>query len=220
LTQKTVSELAFEQFCDSKQIAWEPIPTEDATGSRTPDYFIFPSGVKIAAEIKEVTPNASEREQLRQYKETGLSTFGGTVGDRARSLISTAAKQLRTKAKGRYPAIVVIYNSDFMLRQHTEPHQIKAAMYGFDTIVLGLSPNMTQRPSLIDRKSGPGRMMTDQHNTTVSAVAVLDDMGLTLYHNLFAAIPLTPELFKEIAVRQFRLGSKRPGEFVEWVELE
>jgi hypothetical protein len=217
---KTVSETAFEQFCITKRISWEPIPTEDATGSKTPDYFIFPSGVEVAAEVKEVTPNSSEREQLRQFKETGWSTFGGTVGDRARSLISTAAKQLRPKAKGRCPALIVIYNPDFMLRQPTEPHQIKAAMYGFDTIVLGLSSDMTQRPSLIDRKSGPGRMMTDQHNTTVSAVAVFDDTGLTLYHNLFAAIPLDSKTFKGIAVRQFKLGGKQPGEFVEWVELE
>ena len=92
-------------------------------------------------------------------------------------------------------------------------------MYGFDTIILGLSTDMRQKPYVVDQKSGPKRMMTDQENTTVSAVAVLDIGGLTLYHNLFAALPLEPELFKGIAVRQFTLGEKSPGEFVEWQEL-
>jgi hypothetical protein len=60
---------------------------------------------------------------------------------------------------------------------------------------------------------------TGQHNTSVSAVAVLDSSGLTLYHNVFAAFPVRYELFKGIAVRQFTLGEKRPGEFAEWQEV-
>ena len=220
MTEKTAAEDAFERFCVSKGIRWELISTEHATGSKTPDYFIFPSGVKVATELKEITPNDSEREQLRQFTEAGWSTFGGTVGERVRNLIKKAGKQLRTKAKGCCPAIIVIYNPDCLLRRHTEPHEVKAAMYGFDTIVLGLSADITEQPKLIDRKSGRGRMLTDQHNTTVSAVAVLDGSGLTIYHNLFAAIPLTPAAFKGIAVGQFTLGSKRPCEFAEWVELK
>jgi hypothetical protein len=37
-------------------------------------------------------------------------------------------------AKGKYPAMIVIYNSSFLLRHHTEPHAIKAAMYGFGVV--------------------------------------------------------------------------------------
>jgi hypothetical protein len=217
--QKTASETVFEQFCTQHTVRWEPIPTEGSAGLKTPDYFVYPAGERIAAEVKAIQANAGERDQERQLEETGWSTFGGTVGDRARDIISTAAKQLRVKAKGQCPAVIVIYNPSWLLRHHTEPHAIKAAMYGFDTIILGLSANMRQKPSVLDRKSGPGRKMTHQHNTSISAVAVLDHGGLTLYHNVFAALPLRPELFKGIAVRQFTLGEKRPGEFAEWQEI-
>jgi hypothetical protein len=93
-------------------------------------------------------------------------------------------------------------------------------MHGFDTYVLGLAPiHMREKPRLIDRKSGPGRKMGSQFNTTISAVSVLDSDGLTIYHNVFAAIPLKVDLFSGIAVRQFKLGQKRPGEFDVWQEV-
>jgi hypothetical protein len=217
--QKTASETAFEQFCTERTVRWQPIPTEGPAGLKTPDYFIYPADERIAAEVKEIQPNAAEQDQERKFKETGWSTFGATVGDRARSIISTAAKQFRVKAKGQCPAIIVIYNPGLLLRHHTESHAIKAAMYGFDTIILGLSTDMREKPYVLDRKSGPRRKMTDRDNTTISAVAVLDSIGLTLYHNVFAALPLRSELFKGIAVRQFTLGEKRPGEFSEWQEV-
>ena len=40
-----------------------------------------------------------------------------------------------------------------------------------------------------------------QFNTTVSAAAVIDSRGLTIYHNRFAAIPLPVKLFIGIASR-------------------
>jgi len=113
--------------------------------------------------------------------------------------------------------MIVIYNPSFLLRHHTEPHAIKAAMYGFDTVILGLAPiYMREKPRLIDRKSGPGRKIGSQFNTTISAVAVLDGDGLTIYHNKFAALPLAVESFTGIAVRQFTIGEKQPGEFETW----
>jgi hypothetical protein len=43
--------------------------------------------------------------------------------------------------------------------------------------------------------------------------------GLTIYHNVFAAIPLKIELFRGIAVAQFTLGEKVSGEFERWQEV-
>ena len=115
--------------------------------------------------------------------------------------------------------MIVIYNPSFLRRHTTESYSIKAAMYGFDQYILGLAPvHMRKKPRLVDRKSGPGRKMGSQFNTTISAVAVFDGDGLTIYHNVFAAIPLKPELFVD-RVRQFRLGEKRPGEFETWQEV-
>jgi hypothetical protein len=79
---------------------------------------------------------------------------------------------------------------------------------------------MQEQPRLIDRKSGPGRKVGSQFNTTISAVAVLDSEGLTLYHNMFAALPLAVEVFTGIAVRQCTLGERQPGEFDTWQEID
>ena len=61
--------------------------------------------------------------------------------------------------------------------------------------------------------------MGAQFNTTISAVAVIDSGGLTIYHNVFAAIPLPVKLFNGIAMQQFTLGEKQPGEFETWREI-
>jgi hypothetical protein len=221
VTQATTSETLLEQFCTQHGVRWERIATEAANGVKTPDYAIFPEETKVIAEVKEIQENAAERQQREQLEEVGWSAGGnGKVGDRARDIIGTAAKQLKRMAKGKCPAMIVIYNPSFLLRHHTEPHAIKAAMYGFDTIILGLAPiHMRKKPRLVDRKSGSGRKMGSQFNTTISAVAVFDGDGLTIYHNVFAAIPLKTELFSGIAVWQFRLGEKQPGEFDTWQEV-
>jgi hypothetical protein len=224
MTQKTISETFFEQFCTKHGVRWEPIATEGTAGVKTPDYAIFPKDTKVITEVKEIRENATERQQRKQLAEVGWSMFGernAKLGDRARDIITTAAKQLRRLAKGKSPALIVIYNPSFLLSHHTEPHAIKAAMYGFDQIVLGLAPiYMRRKPRLVDRKSGPGRKMGVQFNTTVSAVAVIDSKGLTIYHNRFAAISLPVKLFSGIATQQFTLGDKQPGKFETWREIK
>jgi len=93
-------------------------------------------------------------------------------------------------------------------------------MYGFDTVIPGLAPiYMREKPRLVDRRSGPGRKMGSQFNTTISAVAVLGDDGLTMYHNKFAGLPLSVKPFTGIAVRQFTTGEKQPAEFEMWQEI-
>jgi hypothetical protein len=50
--------------------------------------------------------------------------------------------------------MIVIYNPSFLLRPHTEPHAIKAAMYGFDTVILVLHRSTSKRNhgSLIENR--------------------------------------------------------------------
>lgn len=218
--EKTTSEIVFEQFCTQHGVRWEQIETQASDGVKTPDYAIFPKETKVIAEVKEVQENSTERQQREKVEEGGWGTFGVTIGDRVRNMIGTAARQLRRTAKGRHPAMIVIYNPSFLLVHHTEPHAIKAAMHGLDAYVLGLAPvHMRKKPRLIDRKSGPGRKMGSQFNTTISAVSVLGSDGLTIYHNVFAAIPLQVELFSGIATRQYKLGEKQQGEFDKWQEV-
>ena len=140
--------------------------TKASSGEKTPDYAIYPKDTKVIAEVKDIQESPTERQQREHFERVGWSTFGsGKVGDRARDIIGTAAKQLKRMAKGKCPAMIVIYNPSLLLRHHTEPHAIKAAMYGFDTVILGLAPiYMQKKPRLIDRKSGSGRKVGSQFN--------------------------------------------------------
>ena len=76
MTQKTTSEIFFEQFCTQHGVRWEQIATEAADGEKTPDYAIFPKETKVIAEVKEVQENADERQQRERLQEVGWSTFG------------------------------------------------------------------------------------------------------------------------------------------------
>lgn len=49
---------------------------------------------------------------------------------------------------------------------------------------------------------------------------MIDGEGLTIYHNVFAAISLPVELFSGIAAKQLTLGEKQPGEFDTWQNVE
>jgi hypothetical protein len=111
MTQKTTSETFFEQFCTQHGVRWEPIATEGTAGVKTPDYAIFPKDTKVITEVKEIRESATERQQRKQLAEVGWSMFGernAKLGDRARDIITTAAKQLKRLAKGKSPALIVI----------------------------------------------------------------------------------------------------------------
>ncbi len=72
-------------------------------------------------------------------------------------------------------------------------------------------------------KSGGKRKITQNQNTSISAVATLscsaeDAIDLVLYHNCFAACPLAPALFARYGVPQYELGEAGEGEIAQWVK--
>src|ERR1700721_2211140 len=107
--QKTAGETFFEQFCRAHEVRWEPDPTKASSGEKTPDYAIYPRGTKGIAEATEFQESPTERQQREHLERVGWSTFGsGKVGNRARDIIGTAAKQLKPMAKGKCPALMGI----------------------------------------------------------------------------------------------------------------
>jgi len=83
---------------------------------------------------------------------------------------------------------------------------------------------MNKMPYLIDKKFGGKRKMTEQHNTSISALGILrhnpeGSPVLTIYHNIYAAIPLSPELCRGLPVSQFTLEDKVKGQFQNWREI-
>ncbi|MFK5951225.1 MAG: hypothetical protein QM500_20915 [Methylococcales bacterium] len=166
----TSSEDLFEKFCKENNIDYSKI--EEST-TKTPDYEIEIDGLIVIAEIKQIDPNKEEQSLIRKLENGEMVTTGGTPGDRVRSKIKSASPQLAKLAKGRHPSIVVIYNNiPFALGNPTEAYNIRVGMYGLETIVLSVSKNSGTPPRVTERKFGPKRKLTTEHNTSISAVAV------------------------------------------------
>jgi hypothetical protein len=223
MARKTESEVLFELFCNNNGIAFDSIPTKSKEEEATPDYDIYINGQKVVVEIKQIDPNPEEIIQQKNFEAGGVAIGGGTPGARARSKITAGANQIKIRAKGNYPSILVLYNN-VPLTDHTDPYFIRVAMYGLETHVLGVPKEMSKSPYLIDKKFGPKRKMTKDNNTSISAVAVLakDVEGipkLFIFHNIYAEIQLVPELFRSYGVRQFTLGEKVIGQFQDWKEI-
>jgi hypothetical protein len=217
--QKTPSEMQFESFCESHGLRWERISPQSDEGLRTPDYYIYPMAEQVAVEVKQLEPNPEERKQIQIRQQGGVSVFGCTPGARVRSVIDTAGRQLRARAKEQIPAMIVLFNTEPYLRHHTESYAVRVGMYGLDTIVLGVPSDPSKPSRLVDRRFGPKQKMTKSDNNSISAIAVFENNDLCVYHNIHAEIPLRPQLLHGRASRQFTLERKRDGAFQQWIEI-
>lgn len=215
----TTSEAAFEEFCATTGIPFERIPVGS---SRTPDYLVRPYDVRIACEVKQLELNREEKAALESAYRGKPVVIRHTPGSKVRGAINDAAPQLRNFTRGEYPGLLVLLE-DSLIPKHTDDYNVRVAMFGLDTVVMGVPEDPRESPFLKDRKSGPKRKVTEEHNTSLSAVAVLrrhDDGSIycRVYHNPFASAPLPRELLKSRA-RHFRLREKQPGNFDDWIEI-
>ena len=213
----------FEAFCERNGLVFQPIPTKSKEGEKTPDYDVCIDGQRLVVEIKQIDPNPEESLQQKILDAGGMAVGSTTPGARVRSKIAAGVGQIKIRAKGKYPSILVLYNN-VLLTDHTNPYFVRVAMYGLETHVLGVPKEMDRPPYLIDKKFGPKRKMTKDDNTSISAVAVLaksveDGPKLSIFHNVYAEIPLSPELLRPTDVRQFTLEEKIVGKFQDWKEI-
>jgi len=216
----TDSEALFEEFCAINGIRFERIPSGS---SRTPDYLIQPNGVRIACEVKQIELNREEKEALEAALRGEATITGGTPGARVRSAINDAVPQLRKWTGGEFPGLLVL-SEEHVIPRHTDDYNVRVAMYGLDTIVLGVPRDPRVAPFLRERKSGPKRKVTEEHNTSLSAVAVLrkhrdGSLHCRVFHNAHAKSPLDRTLLANDRIRHFRLREKEPGQFDEWIEF-
>jgi hypothetical protein len=117
----------------------------------------------------------------------------------------------------------VLFDRGF-LAGHIDPYQIRVAMYGFETIVFAVPHDLNKSPYAVGAKFGPKRKMTEDHNTSIAAIAALftpakDVLELAVYHNQYAAIPLEHKLFARYNIPQYCLAHAAPGEVPQWAEI-
>lgn len=215
----TFSERRFEEFCKCRGIRFKRVPVGS---TRTPDYDIYLSWRKVITEIKEITPNAQEKladAQLLQGQPTVVSC---TPGDRVRKKIKIANPQIKARARGRYPGLLVLFDAGLSVG-HIDPYQIRVAMYGFENIFFTVPDDAREPAFRSDAKYGGKQKMTTKDNTSISAVAALtspsDVLEMRVYHNAYASVPLPPKLFARYRVPQYRLAEFRDGEVAQWVEV-
>ena len=223
VSEKTVSEKFFEEFCRDNEIPIERVEASDKPDERRPDYTIRSAEEEIIVEVKQFDPNEQDLRIERQLNERGYGeAFGGEPGARARLKIQSGARQLKARGGGLKPTMLVLYDNVPFGSRATDPYEIKTAMYGIEKLDLAVG---REHVSVVDRGFGPKRKMTPESNRSISALAALikpwnSKARLVVYHNLHAAVPLNWRAFQGPNIVHFTLSGKRRGEFQEWTRLQ
>jgi hypothetical protein len=221
LTQRTESEILFEELCYNLKI---PCAAIAVGNERTPDYAITVASITVVVEVKQLDPNEVDRKHECDLLAGKLAVYSIDPGKRIRQLITRGKTQLRALAKDRHPAVLVMYNNVPFAHSYTDPMCILMAMYGYITVPVQVPGNPAQSPHFLDPRFGPKRSLTEEHNTSISALGVLyrdqkQQPGINFYHNVFAGIPLNPEFIRAESVRHYRAPTASSGEFQFWVEV-
>jgi len=131
---------------------------------------------------------------------------------------------LRGRAKGKFPALLVLYNNAEPI-SYCDPMFILLAMYGELTLPL-MIPGGGEPPIAGDLRFGGNRRVSKTDNTTFSAVCVLvhDPQGhliLAFYHNYFATLRFDPTSLQGEHVRHYFLprSEAESGKFSFWVDI-
>lgn len=162
------------------------------------------------AEVKKISPSATEAASIAQFETTGSCGFSTIPGRKLRRLIGRVNAQLRTLAHVELPGALVVGNPNAHLAFHTDSYAVLTAMRGLDTVSVTVPRDASIAPVFGHVYAGPGKQMTKSANTSTSAIICpreVDAMGLTVdvYHNAFAARPLSEGALSHPSVRQWKL---------------
>lgn len=214
---KTISETLFEKFCADNGIECQEVPTEE--GKRTPDYDIFPGGVRVVSEVKQIDPNDDDDQALEEAQAKGGAVVWPDADRRVRNKIDSAKKQLKNRSKGEVPALLALY--DNVQPPVVDAIDIKEAMYGEETVTV--VPRLAEPPRFVDAGFGGGRKFTQEHNTSISAIATIRQTSagirMNVYHNVFAKNPISPALLRSPAIKHYKVDPALRGELQDWEEI-
>jgi hypothetical protein len=216
-TERTTSERLFESFCAENGIACVPIPR--ARG-RTADYRIGVGEREMIAEVKQLDPGSADLDISRQLAATGRASVVLVPGARVRQEITDSRKQLRAQAKGRHPALLVLYDDTGGRTGAIAPHDVLVAMYGKEHVEF----EVVRDPRGASRQdrfvTGGNRGVDRGENTTLSALAVLSGgagyTALDVYHNCYAALAVDPNSLRGPRVEHYAVTRPREGLFRDW----
>lgn len=209
----TSGESAFVEFCQEYGISCKRVPEE--SDRKTPDFWLDCDGTKMLIEIKDVQSNGDEKTALEDLNEHGFAVWGtGKVGARVRRKIEKARSQLKGARGDGVSAILLLYDSRDPVTASLSDYEILVAMYGYEAI-------QVEGEHEGRRRFGGSAQMTASTRTYISAVGVLSsDLGLRIYLNWFATVPLAPGAFPRAApVEVYSLQSDPRNGFGCWTRV-
>ena len=222
----TESENLFERYCRERKIE---IRRLEECSVETPDYEIQIGPLIAAVEIKQLEPNAEDKKVIDQLRQ-GRPVAHWENMERPRNSLHDAVDQLRTYSQRTLqpmPGIVVLFDTLGGLLGYLDSDNIAQCMYGPKCFHFGVVASDSE-PSqdgleFLGASLGGRRIVTEQHNTTLSAVAVLkrsaEQLSLTVFHNKYAALPIAPSDFRVPDVTHFSYLADDPCTLPRWVKV-
>lgn len=220
---KTRSEQLFESFCIGNGFQVHPVQTES---HRTPDYILRLGESSIVIEVKQFDPNPTERATLRKPPdEWGESdAFSSEFpGERVRSKIDSALPQLKKAAGSSVPAMLVLYDNVRLWPEICDANSIRVALYGTENVLISSKAAPEGGATILSRWHGGSRRATPVENTTLSAIAILDDeqegaeITLSVFHNYFARNPIEIAAFRGTQIKHYKLAESPEQSFSTWL---
>jgi hypothetical protein len=212
----TLSETLFEKFCSNSGINFFPIQTGH---KKSPDYELLIDEQRIIIEVTEI-----DKDKNYYQNSNGLiNPPGYTPGEPIRIKIKKKLPQIKARTEGIYPSILVLFDRG-QIAGYLDPYDIRVAMYGLEQIHMNVPINPSLSPYATSMSYGPKRKMTENHNTSISAIGGLftprpNEIILEVYHNKFAAVPLNPKLLAKYGIDQFALEDEERGKTAKWEKL-
>ena len=218
---KTDSEKIFEDICSAHSVPCEKI---EEGAEKTADYLIRMSNLEIIAEVKEIERNAVERESDRLLEERGYGEcLRNEPGDRVRNKIRKASPQIKRLTAGSKPGILVLFDGG-RAHGHLDPYNLRVAMSGLEQVHIAVPRDPAQTSYATGMSHGPKRKMTEDSNTSISALAKIytidkNTIRLDIFHNRHAAIPIDPAVVHDAGFEQYFLVDSESGTS-EWHKYE
>ncbi len=219
----TCSENLFEQFCSQLGLL---VSRVDEATSRRPDYrMIFPA-TDVIVEIKEINPTAEERAVIEtdpDIVEPEKLYHWGIPGERVRKKISNAVPQLKALSKSTLPTLLVLHDPIRFWPELLDADALKVAMYGVETILISPESAHEGGATILERWHGSRRRFTSDHNTSLSAIGILEledgHISLQIFHNWYARAPLSPSLLSYTGITHFQLAKPPTEGYPAWVSI-
>ncbi|OFV97582.1 MAG: hypothetical protein A3H28_12715 [Acidobacteria bacterium RIFCSPLOWO2_02_FULL_61_28] len=217
----TESEQLFESFCAARQLSFQRIQECDG---KSPDYRLCLQDTEIIVEVKQIEPNAEEKQLLNMPPEEWDAEnvyHWGIPGDRIRKKIADALPQLKALSREKVPTLLVVYDVVKVWPELADDYAVKVAMYGIESALISSAVAPEGGARILRRWYGPRRRLTSQHNTTLSGIAVMAsrdgaEIGMRVYHNYFAANVLPKTKLILPGILQFELEAEPEGRFPDW----